>query len=146
MHYLLRGEPMKKSQGSHRPPEIMKGSVLVKYEGSLKVSKKIFVRESVKGTNACDLESRNTGSLLDHGCIVRSTYKAVTGHTGELFRSGSGKILMSDLDLRVLDHLIRRLAPSGEKIISPLTTEFDILVDWGTPLSVQLGMSTGISI
>ena len=73
-------------------------SVLVQYEGSLKSSKKILVRESVKGTNACNLEIRSTGSLLDLSCIVRSAYKAVTGHTGKLFRDKSGMVLMSDLD------------------------------------------------
>ena len=40
--------------------------------------------------------------------------------SGECFNHGSGMVQMSDLNWRVFDHLIRRVAPSLENSMSPL--------------------------
>ena len=60
--------------------------------------KNFLATESVKGTNACDLETQNTGSLLEPGWVVSSVCKVVAGQSGEFLSEESGMVLMSDLD------------------------------------------------
>ena len=72
--------------------------------------------------------------------MAKRTWRADTGHKGELLMEGIFRILSLFFSCKVLDHFTRTRAPGGAKMISALAScsrGLNLEIAWGTRLDMR---------